>query len=246
MISSTLVSLLLASHLGLSQPANLESLSLFAPMVVAESENYTDATLSLAQILEKLRSIPVFVICDPKGNPIIAKQGTDKVMPLYFNIEEAEAILPGIQKTSGITAAKIFVASYADFYGKAGYKFELNGSEFEKEFALSLIKKVTPSETIFKGVPVFFLVEPNGNYLTIFENNSNQVPIFFSSISAENLRREAGKISNSLNKLTIKATSLQSVLEQFSSKPNQQMGSFKFMPHPDSLRNAAEILSRKN
>lgn len=245
MISATLISALLAFQPtpAFKTPTALMS---FAASQSTDQMGEQTKSLPLAQVLEKFRPIPVFVICDAKGNPIFARKNTEKVIALFFNIEEANGLLPGIQKESGIAGAKVFVASFADFFGKAGYRYELFGSEFEKDFALSIIKKTKPDEKTFSGVPVFFLIEPNGNYLTIFENNSNQVPIFFSSLSAEMLRKEAGKISNSLNKLTIKATSFESIVELLLTKSRSQTSSFKFMAHPESMRNAADILKRKN
>jgi len=245
MFSTTALTIILATQSGQISRLPAQPVDNLSGLLLSQNLNSVEPPMSLAILLDRIRPIPVFVVADAKGNPIFATQQNLKVIPLFFNIEEARGFLPGLIKSSGVNNLKIFVASLADFYGKSGYKFEYIGAEFEKSFALTLIQKSSPKETEFKGVPVFFLVEPSGNYLTVSEQNTNRVPIFFSSVDAENLKKEAGKISNSMNKLTVKATSFESIVEILVTKPAKTTMSFKFLPHPESLRKAAEILQTK-
>ncbi|SKB12048.1 Tic22-like [Planktothrix sp. PCC 11201] len=147
-----------------------------------------------SQILEKLRSIPVFTITDTQGAPLVATvpQGDKKaaVAGVFISRTDAVAFVDRLKSRDPKLASTIQVTtvSLGEVYRMSQ---QGQGSAEEVQFAyVPVQKQVDLAKTVlkengqtvsdFNGVPLFIAKGgPDNGYLTIQNGNEQVIPMFF-------------------------------------------------------------------
>jgi uncharacterized protein YdbL (DUF1318 family) len=191
--------------------------------------------LSDAQITEKLQSIPVIVLTDKSGAPLVA-QLNDKQKGLFTEVylgqKEVNATLQRL-KTTNPTVAKqlqVRVVTLGDVYknqlsssGDKKLNFLVVPSEVQVKSAISLLKKSDPTKAQqFNGVPLFVGVagKPKG-YVSInsVQEKKRIIPIFFDKEQLQAVLDKFKKDQPTLAPTTeIQVISLDSLLTQMRAK----------------------------
>jgi hypothetical protein len=165
------------------------ALGVFAGTVIGTmmSGNLAAFALSQQQILERLRSVPVFTITDENGSPLVAapESAADgaavgaPVAGVFISQDDAENFLNNLrsQSPSLVEDVQVVPVSLAEVYQLAVTSQESNaGLEFvfvpmidEVESAVMLLQSQGYDVDEFEGVPLFIArsLEGEGGFLTV-------------------------------------------------------------------------------
>lgn len=142
-----------------------------------------------AQIIEKLKTIPVFTLTDKNGSPLTAavsgdpKQGN--YAGVYFSMKDAQNFLQQLVKTKPDLAKQLQAQAVplSELYKlqiakKVDIAFVPSADQVQE--ALTVAKQTNRSLKKFDGVPLFIgrAGNPKG-YITITYNNKKIIPLFF-------------------------------------------------------------------
>ncbi|MFN3361891.1 MAG: Tic22 family protein [Pseudanabaenaceae cyanobacterium] len=145
--------------------------------------------LTEAQVVERLATIPIFVITDSQGIPLVGTNGekdSDRVLPFFLNPQDAETTLRQIQSSSPELEPQILARSMRDMYNFVH-------SNQDKDIVYQLVpseSSLQAAAAVFGGngeelpnVPVFFAVEmtdeQNGGLFTVSQGEQVFIPFFF-------------------------------------------------------------------
>ncbi|MCL1491826.1 MAG: hypothetical protein M1G31_13915 [Pseudanabaena sp. Salubria-1] len=205
--------------------------------------------LTEGQVLERLSSIPVFVIVDDRNNPLLvdSPQQSNKQVSFYLGTDEAEVMLNQVKTANPDIGnkAKIITRRMNDIYqfirqnkGKnVAFKFVSKRSNIEA--ARSILAAQGKPINQVPEVPVFFATVQRANgqrLLTVDGNGGKIVPIFFDKRDLEGLlNRNRETVQKIIN---IQVASLFQVLDSMVTKnnqPNPEVELFQFVPSGAAL-----------
>jgi hypothetical protein len=191
--------------------------------------------LSDAQITEKLQSIPVIMLTDKSGSPLVG-QLNDKqkgvFTEVYLGQKEVNATLQKLKATNPTVAKQlqVRVVTLGDVYknqlsnsGDKKLNFLVIPSETQVKSAISLLRKSDPAKAQqFNGVPLFVGIagKPRG-YVSInsVQEKKRIIPIFFDKEQLQAVLDRFKKDQPSLAPTTeIQVISLDSLLTQMRAK----------------------------
>lgn len=165
------------------------ALGVFAGSVIGTmmAGNLAAFALSQEQILERLRSVPVFTVTDENGSPLVAApesttEGADAGTPVagvFISQDDAESFLNNLrsQNPALVEGVQVVPVSLAEVYQLAVTSRESNaGLEFvfvpmidQVESAVTLLQSQGYEVEEFEGVPLFIArsLEGEGGFLTV-------------------------------------------------------------------------------
>ncbi|HEY9817092.1 MAG TPA: Tic22 family protein, partial [Candidatus Obscuribacterales bacterium] len=144
--------------------------------------------LTEEQVMERLRSVPVFTITDESGSPLVAapesatESGTTPGVPVagvFISQDDAENFLNNLQSQNPDLASNVQVVpvSLAEVYQlavtsrqeSAGVEFVFVPMVAEVESAVDILRTQGQDVNEFEGVPLFIArsLEGEGGFLTI-------------------------------------------------------------------------------
>ncbi|MBD2152539.1 hypothetical protein H6F44_20805 [Pseudanabaena sp. FACHB-1277] len=204
---------------------------------------------SEAQVLEKLNSIPVFIIADATGKPLFGKNDTNSPQVLFFflNPDDATAYLNWIKNTNPELSenARIIARSLTEAYQTIKKNQDRKDITFQitpSKSSLDSAREILPSQGKFANklpnIPVFFATgNTNGTngLLTLTIDGKQTVPYFFDLKDLQSLLNKAMQAQpNVSNSTKIQVTSLYYVLDLMvdakNGKPNPETERFEFVP----------------
>lgn len=163
-----------------------------------EAETLKALALSNSQIDQKLRSVPVFVITDAVGAPLVAsvpkqgegQSGKDSVAEIFISQQDALAFVEQLKTRNPELAAAVRVlpVSLGEIYqitesnkGKADeVKFNYVPASQQVESAKTVLRQNGQQVNEYSGVPLFVArVGPDNGYLTIQQDGQEVIPLFF-------------------------------------------------------------------
>ncbi len=155
------------------------------------------------QILEKLRSIPVFTITDTQGAPLVATvpQANNKkasVAGVFISRNDAVAFVDRLKARDPQLASTIQVTtvSLGEVYrmsqqaqgAEDNVQFAYVPVQKQVESAKSVLQQNGQSVNELNGVPLFIAKGgPDNGYLTIQNGNEQVIPIFFNKEDLQNM-----------------------------------------------------------
>jgi Tic22-like family len=227
------------------------------------------AALTEEQVVEKLSNVPVFMITDPKGNPLIVnvKDKAQKEVPLlllFMDQKRAQDTYSNIKKgNTSVKDAQIIVISLGLAFkaireeakkkdNKLNFEFLTDASTLN--YALTLFKKVDTKATSFPGIPVFYAMGSDGKgkakgYVTFEKDGKQLIPFYFSQTDIEQNINDLKKSKPDLAKLmSIEVAPLESVITaMLEGKNDTQLQTLTFVPsltaaqYAQSLQKAAKV-----
>ncbi len=224
-------------------------LRLFSSIPVGTQPAYA---LPENQILEKLRSIPVFTITDTQGAPLVATvpQADNKkaaVAGVFISRNDAVAFVDRLKTRDPKLASTIQVTtvSLGEVYRMSQ---QAQGSAEEVQFAyVPVQKQVDLAKSVlqengqavdqFNGVPLFIAKGgPDNGYLTIQNGNEQVIPIFFYKEDLQNMltqfkTQQPDLISN----VKIDVVNLEGLLDALKRDDDQFLNRIVLIPPRETL-----------
>lgn len=201
------------------------------------------APLSEMEIAQKLAAIPVFIPVGEKNAPLIANQNGKQTLGVFFGREECEGfVAQATKRQQSLGKIAIFPTVLAALVGNKAVTMAYVPLESEKAKALEILRKEKPTTKDVPGVPLFFIISPDGNYLTITRNNQPVIPLLFSWQEAEDLRKRAVADIKPAPNFTIKVTTLEQTLTAMRSRPASDTRSLAFVPQRKALEDYDKLM----
>lgn len=207
------------------------------------------------QILEKLRSVPVFTITDAQGAPLIAsvpKQGQGQtgnasVAGIFISQKDAQAFVEQLKTRNPQLAASVRVmpVSLGEIYrltqankGKPDeVQFAFVPAPDQVQSAKTVLQQTGQQVNEFNGVPLFLARGGAENgYLTIQRGQQEVIPLFFNKEEllgmVERFKQQQPNITTSIK---IEVVNLESVLEALRTENDQFLTQMILVPSRESL-----------
>jgi len=236
-------------RLGQTAPmlASLISLAVIAPVA------QTTTPLTLDQVVQKLNSIPVFVVVNDRGQPVITTVKGKSVVGVFISPRDATSFLEDAIKNNRIpkeeqTKVKVTGLPLGDLYrrtklvGEEAIRIGLVGASSEQAVANAEAKKLDPKAVQFEKTPLYAGKIKGSGYLNFAIDGKAVVPLFFSRAELEAKVAEAEKARPEMKgKIDIELTSLEgiiSLLETGDSKHTTTLG-FVLLPEVRELMKGA-------
>jgi len=204
--------------------------------------------LTEAQVVDRLATIPVFVITDRDGIPLVGmnksenSEKEEQVLPFFLNPQEAEATIQTIQDDE--LQAQVVARSMEDMYNfvQANKDKELI---YQIVPSASSIKAATElsggNENQLPNVPVFFAVDKenkNEGLFTLSQGERVFIPFFFEKEELDRLIDDIKKTDRN-TKTEVKTISffqvLNSMIDTENNKASADVEKFAFFPGQNSL-----------
>lgn len=207
------------------------------------------------QILEKLRSVPVFTVTDAQGAPLIAsvpKQGQGQtgnasVAGIFISQKDAQAFVDQLKTTNSQLAAsaRVTPVSLGEIYRLAQ---ENKGKPDQVLFAfIPAAQQVQSAKTVLQqsgqqvndlnGVPLFVARGgPENGYLTIQRGDKEELPLFFNKEDLQEMvERFKQQQPNVTSTIKIEVVNLERILEALGTENDPSLSQMILIPSRESV-----------
>lgn len=228
--------------------------------------NLSALALTDEQVMERLRSVPVFTITDASGSPLVAApesvtEGVDApntpVAGVFISQDDAERFLNNLQSQNPALAGSVQVVpvSLAEVYQlaltsrqeSAGIEFVFVPMVDEVESAVGILRTQGQDVNEFEGVPLFIArsLEGDGGFLTIESGQEATaqgeqerfIPIFFQQTQIESMLARLTEAQPSLaSSIEIQVINLEGLIETLQTSDNDELNRILLIPPTDSLQ----------
>lgn len=214
------------------------------------------------QIIQKLRSVPVFTIANSQGAPLVASppqgQKGPAVAGVFISQKDAQAFLDRLKSKNPDLAkgVKVVPVSLAEVYqlnqtnkGKPdGLGFAYVPSEQQVQTAMSLLKQSGQQVQKFNATPLFVARGgEKGGYLTIQEGNQSYIPMFFKKEELQTLiDRFKQQQPQQATNVQIQVLTLEGLMEVLQTKNEPQYSQIVLVPPQDSIEYVRSIGAQRS
>lgn len=201
--------------------------------------------LTEAQVVDRLATIPVFVITDRDGIPLVGTNNNEKeerVLPFFLDPKEAEATIQTIQNKE--LEAQVVARSMEDMYNfvQSNQDKQLTYQIVPSASSLKAAAELAGgNENQLPNVPVFFAVDKqdtNEGLLTLSRGENLFIPFFFEKEELDRLIADLNQSDNT-TKTQVKTISffqvLNSMIDSEENKASGDVEKFAFFPGQNSL-----------
>jgi nickel transport protein len=203
------------------------------------------------QILQKLRTIPVFTIANSQGAPLVASppqgQKGQPVAGVFINQKDAQAFLESLKTNKPdlakgvsvvpISLAEVYQLEVANKNKPDGLGFTFVPNKQQVDSAVAILKQSGQQVQQFNGTPIF--VARGGKekgYLTIQQNNQSVIPMFFKK---EDLQMLLDKFKqqqpNLASTVEIQVLNLEGLIQVLQEKNDPQLNQIVLVPSQESI-----------
>ena len=207
--------------------------------------------LTEAQIVERLKSVPVFAVADENGAPLVARipnqqdtsdPDSQSVAGVFINPSDAQAFVDRLKQENPNLGNKLQVIpiSLGDIYqldrrnsdGGEGVNFTYVPTNRQVELAQQI-----NSSTNFQGVPLFVATGgTEGGYLTLQQNQQQVIPFFFEKEGIEQMIERFKEQQPSLaNTVEIQAIPLEGIIQTLEQNDSAELEKIILIPSQASL-----------
>lgn len=210
--------------------------------------------LTIEEIKEKLRPVPVFTITDPSGSPLVAtvptgEQGneTAAVAGVFISRQDALNFVENLRSNNPELANSVEVTpvSLGEVYQMSeqsrnradDIQFAYVPVQAQVDLARAVMQDSGRSANEFNGVPLFMAKGgPDGGYLTIQRGNDQVIPMFFSKEDLEGMLSQFQEQDpNLISSVTVQVVPLEALLEAFRTDDNQFLDRIILVPPRETL-----------
>lgn len=208
--------------------------------------------LTQEQVVERLQAVPVFMITNAQGVPLVAVLGEGEEAPavagVFISRQDAQASLDGLRQSSPeiattvqvvpVSLAQVYELALANENQEQPLEFTFVPTAEQVESARSVLQQSGEDPDEFNGVPIFLARsnDEEGGYLTIQQGQSQVVPMFFDQEELQNLlsqlRQEQPDLANSM---TIQVVNLESLIQTLQDSNNPELNQILLVPPRESL-----------
>lgn len=205
--------------------------------------------LTQEQVMERLRSVPVFTLTNNEGSPLLAvpTEGEERapIASVFISRADAEAFLNGLRSRDPQTAEGIQVVPVplAKIYEFEMQQRQQENSEEQVRFAFipeqrqleaaRTVLQQTGQSAEFQGVPLFIARSggEEGGYLTINQGNQQVIPMFFDRAELQGLLDRLQQVQPDLaSTVQVQVVNLEGVIQTLQSSDNQELTRIVLIP----------------
>ncbi|CDM94020.1 MAG: hypothetical protein P5702_12795 [Limnospira sp. PMC 1291.21] len=210
--------------------------------------------LTLEEIQEKLRPVPVFTITDPTGSPLVATvpagengSGTAAVAGIFISRQDALRFVENLRnnnpelansvEVTAVSLGEVYKMSQQSRNRPDDIQFAYVPVQREVESARAVMQQSGRSPNEFNGVPLFMARGgPDNGYLTIQRGNDQVIPMFFSKQDLEGMLSQFQEQQPDLiSSVTVQVVPLEALLEAFRTDDNQFLDRIILVPPRETL-----------
>lgn len=204
-----------------------------------------------AQVVDKLRPVPLFTVTDEQGTPLIitVSEGDKKTDVASFFISQQDALkfveqvktknpdLAGKVRVQPVSLAEVYQKHEAQKSQKEPLEFAYFPVQQQVDTAMALLRQQGQEVPQFNGVPMFIATGgPEKGYLTIQQGNQQVIPIFFNKEDLQNMvNRFQQQQPDLANQVQIKVVDLEGVIETLKTKNDPQLNQVVLIPPRESI-----------
>jgi nickel transport protein len=216
------------------------------------SGNMQALALPEEQILQKLKSVPVFAITDAQGAPLIASRTNQGKQTLetgvFINQQDAQEFVEKLKTKNPQLAqsVKVVPVSLAEVYkmdraneGKAeDVNFTYVPWKQQVDSAMALLRQQGQQVNQFNGVPMFMATGgPENGYLTIQRGNEQAIPVFFNKEDLQAMLDSFKQQQPDLAaKVQIKVVNLEGVIDTLQKSNDQELNLIVLVPPSETIK----------
>ena len=213
-------------------------------------ENLMAIALPQEEIMEKLQEVPVFMLMDDQGSPLIASgEGDSKLAAVYINKDRAMEDIELLKTKDPELAEKVQIVPLP-----LSKVYEFSESAQVKENAVNIAyipdeEAVNTAKTILSeteqgpyqgGVPLFFATGKDGNgYISVEQDSQQVVPFFFDKAQLDNFVAEAKEQPESaeiLEDLNVRVVLLENIIQGLKTSEDESLENMVLVPSAESLK----------
>lgn len=239
------------------------ALSLAGSVLVGSLVTTSTRALALpeAQVMERLRPVPVFTLTDNQGAPLVASpaEGQPPVAGVFISRQDAQTFLTNLQRENPSVASGIQVVpvSLAEVYQLAiaqrnrqeRLEFAFIPAQQQVEAAVSVLRQNGEDPSAFEGVPVFIArtTGENGGYLTVRQGEQQVIPMFLSRQELQAMLDRLQQVQPQIARtISVQVVPLEGLIQTLQESNNQELNQILLIPPRDSIEFIRSLQPRQN
>ncbi|MEM1425388.1 MAG: Tic22 family protein [Cyanobacteria bacterium P01_H01_bin.130] len=207
---------------------------------VTQEEITPEEAARIRRTAEILNSVPVFVVTTEEGVPLVREREDQAIAGAFINRGDAESFLqalnqenPELGEQLQVTLTPLGTLYVTDLQNNAsetGFDVAYIPAEDQVELALAM-----PNSEEFRGVPLFYLANVQGNLVTIQREGKQEIPYFFEKDVAEALVARLAESDPALAAdVELRVTSLEQMVAILQQPDGAQLGNLILLVPPQA------------
>lgn len=209
--------------------------------------------LTNEQVIERLRTVPVFTLANADGAPLLAvpTQGESRmpIASVFINRDDAQEFLDDFktrepQTAQGIQVVPVPLAKIYEYELAQKTKAEAEQVRFaffpdaqQVEAAKTLLQQQGGQNQQFEGVPLFVARASgeDGGYLTIQQGSEQVIPMFFEQSELQALLTRLREVQPDMaTGVQVQVVNLEGVIQTLQTSDNQELNRIVLVPSQQS------------
>lgn len=213
--------------------------------------------LPAAQVMERLRSVPVFTLANEQGAPLVATpdegESRQPVAGVFISHQDAETFLNNLKNSNPQAAqgVRVVPVSLADVYQLAQQQGSQQGQQSSDQLrfafipaqqqvdaAMTLLRQNGQTVERFQGVPLFVARSggQNAGYLTIRQGDKQVIPVFFDKAELQGvidrLRQQQPDLASNVS---VQVVNLEGLIQTLQTSDNPELNQLLLVPQRSSV-----------
>jgi DNA-binding TFAR19-related protein (PDSD5 family) len=208
--------------------------------------------LTQEQVVERLQSVPVFMITNAQGVPLVAVLGDEEAAPavagVFISRQDAQTSLDNLRQSDPelatdvqvvpVSLAQVYQLAVANENQEQPLEFTFVPTTEQVESARSVLEQSGENPDEFDGVPIFLArsTADEGGYLTIQQGQNQVVPMFFNQDELQNLLAQLRQSQPELaDSMTIQVVNLESLIQTLQDSDNPELNQILLVPPRETI-----------
>lgn len=214
------------------------------------------------QVVERLRSVPVFTLANNEGSPLLAVptegENRNPIASVFISQQDAQTFLTNLktrdpQAAEGIEVIPVPLAKIYEY--QVSQREESEGEQLRFAFipdqqqvqaAQTLLQQSGQNSQQFEGVPLFVAKSggEEGGYLTVTQGEEQVIPMFFDRTELQTLLDRLREVQPDLaSGVQVQVVNLEGVIQTLQSSDNEELNRIVLVP-PQSSRDFIRSLQQ--
>lgn len=204
------------------------------------------------QVVQKLRSVPVFTITDAQGAPLVAQVNNQQNKPasvagVFISQRDAQSFIERLKKENPnlgktvqvvpVSLGEVYKLGQAQQNKPQSLNFAFVPMQQQVQTAQAVMRQNGQQAQQFNGVPLFVArAGKEQGYLTIQQNNKPVIPLFFDKEQLQEMIDRFKKQKPDLaSSVKIQVLNLEGVIESLRTKNDQNLNQIVLFPSRESI-----------